>query len=141
MITGMGSVFVIYFSKDLMALDTLDFWVGEFLIVVLATLQVFLFSWVFGVGKGVRFANSGSEMKLPRLFPFVIRFITPAYLLVMLGTYCIVELPKKVKALSTNTVAAMGIALIASVTTGLLILIAIAGPRWKAESRDTSPKD
>jgi SNF family Na+-dependent transporter len=141
MITGIGSLFVIYFSKDLMALDTLDYWVGTFLIVVLATLQVLLFAWVFGASKGICFANANSEMKLPRLFSFVIRFVSPAFLLVMLAAFCINDLPDKIRAVLKNGVAAMSVALIAAVAIGLLLLIAIAGPRWKAESSDTSPRD
>ena len=38
-ITAIGSGFVVYFSKDLV-LDTIDFWVGTFLIFVLATVQI-----------------------------------------------------------------------------------------------------
>jgi SNF family Na+-dependent transporter len=139
-VTSMGSLFVIYFSKDLLALDTLDFWVGTFLIVVLAALQVILFSWVFGVDKGIRFANTGSEMKLPRSFWFVIQFISPVYLVGLLLAFCINDLPGKLRDVLSKPVATMSVALIGALTIGLLLLIAVAGPRWKAESRDTSPR-
>jgi SNF family Na+-dependent transporter len=141
MITGAGSIFVIYFSKGLVALNTLDEWVGTFLIVVLATLQVILFAWVFGASKGIRFANAGAEMRLPRFFKFVICFVAPTYLIIMLGMWCWTTLGPKLKEVLENPVAAYGMALIAAITLGFLLLINLAGPRWKAESRDTSPRD
>jgi SNF family Na+-dependent transporter len=139
-VTSMGSLFVIYFSKDLLALDTLDYWIGTFLIVVLAALQVILFSWVFGVDKGIRFANQGSEMKLPRAFWFVIQFVSPLYLLAMLTAFCINDLPGKLRDVASRPVATMSVALIFAITIGLLLLITIAGPRWKAETQDTSER-
>src|SRR5688500_7268898 len=38
-VTLLGSLWVIYFSKDLVALDTMDFWVGTTLIFILAMVQ------------------------------------------------------------------------------------------------------
>jgi Na+-dependent transporters of the SNF family len=67
-ITAMGSVFVVYFSKDLKALDTLDFWVGTFLIFILATAQILVFSWKFGVENGLAEAAQGSVFGIPRVF-------------------------------------------------------------------------
>ena len=58
LITAMGSFFVIWFSKDLAALDTMDFWVGTAMIFVLAMVQVILFAWVFGTDRGVRPGHS-----------------------------------------------------------------------------------
>lgn len=80
-ITGMGTLCVVYFSADLKALDTLDFWVGTFMIYVLATVQIVVFAWVFGIPKGFEEAHKGSNMRIPAIFGFIMRFITPAFLL------------------------------------------------------------
>lgn len=80
-ITAVGAGFVVYFSKDLKALDTLDFWVGTFLIFVLATIQVVVFSWVWGAERGIADANQGSDLQLPRLVTWVLRYVSPVFLL------------------------------------------------------------
>jgi SNF family Na+-dependent transporter len=80
-ITAMGTLFVLYFSQSLKALDTLDFWVGTFLIYVLATIQVVIFGWFWGVEKGLTEANSGSIMPLPRLVGWVMKWVSPLFLI------------------------------------------------------------
>lgn len=80
-ITTMGAVFVLYFSAGLKALDTLDFWVGQFLIFVLATAQVIIFSWVIGVKKGLEEAHQGASIRIPAIFAFIMRWVTPLFLI------------------------------------------------------------
>ncbi|MBI4600920.1 MAG: sodium:calcium symporter, partial [Planctomycetes bacterium] len=140
MVTGMGSLFVIYFSKGLVALNTLDDWVGTTLIVVLALVQVVLFSWVFGVRKGIAFAGEGGEMRLPFFFGFLIKYVAPLYLLAVLVLWCWNDLPRKLEEMRTNAVAATSVGVIGAVTVSLLILIHLAGDRWRAETRDASPR-
>ncbi len=82
-ITSMGTMFVVYFSESLKALDTLDFWVGTFLIFVLATFQIILFGWVWGVKDGLDEAANGATIQIPRFFGFVMKWITPVFLLVV----------------------------------------------------------
>jgi SNF family Na+-dependent transporter len=80
-ITGVGTLIVVYFSGDLKALDTLDFWVGNFLIFVLATLQIVVFAWVFGIPKGFREASHGASMNIPAIFGPIMKYVTPVFLL------------------------------------------------------------
>jgi neurotransmitter:Na+ symporter, NSS family len=81
MVTLVGSGFVVWFSKDLKALDTLDFWVGTFLIFVLATTQILVFSWKFGVRRGLAEAEVGAAMRVPRVFVPVMKVVCPVFLL------------------------------------------------------------
>ena len=82
-ITAMGTMFVVFFSESLKALDTLDFWVGTFLIFVLATFQIIVFGWVWGLDKGLKEAHEGSSLRIPALFGFAMRWITPVFLLIV----------------------------------------------------------
>lgn len=88
LITAFGSGFVVWFSKDLKALDTLDFWVGTFLIFVLATIQIIVFSWVFGVERGLKEAHRGSAIRIPRIFKPIMKFLCPAFLLWIFTYWC-----------------------------------------------------
>ncbi|MCD8483664.1 MAG: sodium-dependent transporter [Verrucomicrobia bacterium] len=81
-ITAVGCMFVVYFSgQGLKALDTLDFWVGTFMIYILATIQIVVFSWVFGIRKGLQEAAYGAQFSIPALYGWIMKFITPVFLL------------------------------------------------------------
>ncbi len=81
--TALGSSFVVYFSKNVKALDTLDFWMGTFMIFVLATTQIIMFGWVVGMEKGWKEIHLGASIRVPRLFQFIMKFVTPLFLLVI----------------------------------------------------------
>jgi SNF family Na+-dependent transporter len=91
LITAAGSAFVVYFSKDLKALDTLDFWVGTFLIFVLATIQILVFSWGHGVRSGLREASRGAAFPIPRLFIPVMKILCPAFLVGIFALWVLVN--------------------------------------------------
>jgi hypothetical protein len=80
-VTAVGTAFVVFFSADLKALDTLDFWVGTFLIFVLATLQILVFGWVWGARHGLQEANRGSILQLPPWLGWVMKYLSPVFLL------------------------------------------------------------
>lgn len=80
-VTTAGLVFVLWFSAGQLALDTLDFWGGTFAIYVLATVQAILFGWVLGVERGLQELNRGGEIRIPPGVAFLIKYISPAYLL------------------------------------------------------------
>ncbi|MBC2596426.1 sodium:calcium symporter [Ruficoccus amylovorans] len=80
-VTAVGSAFVVYFSADAKALDTLDFWAANFLIFVLATIQIIMFGWIFGVDRGLSEASRGAAIRIPRIYRFVIKFLCPLFLI------------------------------------------------------------
>ncbi|MEZ5414075.1 MAG: sodium-dependent transporter [Opitutaceae bacterium] len=82
-VTAIGTMFIWYFSKDLKALDTIDFWVGTVMLFVQATILVIIFGWGLGIKKGWEIAHEGAEMRIPDIFKFIIKFVTPAFLLII----------------------------------------------------------
>ncbi|MCC6240185.1 MAG: sodium-dependent transporter [Phycisphaerales bacterium] len=80
-ITVLGAAFVLYFSKDLLALDTFDFWVGTFCIYVLSVFQIVLFGWFLGIKRGYEEIQRGAEIRVPPIWMFIIKYISPLYLL------------------------------------------------------------
>jgi SNF family Na+-dependent transporter len=135
LITALGSGFVIYFSKNMMALDTLDFWVGTMLIFVLATVQAFLYGWVLGIEKGEAEAHQGSHLRIPRVVQYVLKYVTPLYLVAIFIGVIWTQGPSYWQTLTTNPVSGMSFGLICLVLTFLLITVHIAGRRWQAEGR------
>jgi len=134
-ITGLGSLMVVYFSKDLIALDTMDFWVGQVCIFILATVQVVLFGWVFGVDRGLAEAHRGAELRIPRIFRFIIKYVSPTYLLIIFVLWVYHYVPAYVGMLSKNHVAAMTLLLLILLLVLFGVLIRLASQRWKMQGR------
>jgi SNF family Na+-dependent transporter len=136
LITVPGSLFVIYFSKGLTALDTVDFWVGSLLVFILATLEVVLFAWVFGAERGANYARQGAQMKLPRIFSFTIKYVSPAYLLIVFGLWAYYNLPDRIRTFSESSVKMYSVFVIVAVGVFLLVLIKLAGKHWKDQKSE-----
>ncbi len=76
----------IFFLKN-GVVDELDFWGGTFFLVLFATIEVILFSWVFGIDKAWDEMHKGAEMRIPKFYKFIIKYVTPLFLFCILGTW------------------------------------------------------
>jgi NSS family neurotransmitter:Na+ symporter len=83
-----GSFLVMYYSKGGIFWSTIDDWVGTFLIFVLAMIQIIAFSWVFGIEKGWKEAHMGAQIRIPGFYKFIMKYVTPVYLLVVFAAFC-----------------------------------------------------
>ncbi|HKI69002.1 MAG TPA: sodium:calcium symporter, partial [Verrucomicrobiae bacterium] len=153
--TALGCLFVVYFSKDVKALDTIDFWVGTFLIFVMATVLIIVFGWVLGVEKGWNEAHKGAAIRIPGIFKFIIKYVSPLYLLTIFSfwvlfnvfgwdpathqfkpTGYVTDLVGK----NSNDAARFSIGVIALIIIFFVIMTAAAGRRWdRATNRQKSP--
>jgi len=61
--------------------DEYDYWAGTVSLVVFAMFEIILFAWVFGIDKGWEEINRGADMKVPIIFKYIIKFVTPAILI------------------------------------------------------------
>jgi SNF family Na+-dependent transporter len=71
------------------AVDELDFWGGTFCLVVFAAVETILFGWVFGMDAAWTELHAGSDITIPRIYRFIIKYVTPAFLLVILGFWMV----------------------------------------------------
>lgn len=136
LVAGAGSMWVIWFSKDTIALDTMDFWVGTFCIFVLATVQIICFGWVWGIKNGAAELDQGALIKIPRVFLFIMKYVAPLYLLVILIGFCWFNLPGSIAALRKEPAAVWTMLVIGAVLALLLAMIAIGEKRWRAIGLD-----
>jgi len=67
--------------------DELDFWGGTFFLVLFATIETILFAWVFGMEKAWDEIHKGADMRVPRIYKFIIKYITPLFLFIILGMW------------------------------------------------------
>ncbi|MBR9860867.1 sodium:calcium symporter [bacterium] len=63
--------------------DEYDYWTGTVSLVVFALAEVILFSWVFGVNQGWDEINYGADMKVPNIYKYIIKYVTPIFILVI----------------------------------------------------------
>jgi SNF family Na+-dependent transporter len=100
-VTFLGSLVGI-FGLAAGAVDELDFWGGSFLLVVLGTIQAFIFAFVLGRRKSETIGedgkpeneafalmNDGAALKLPRFFRPIIMYVCPIYLAIVLVAWMI----------------------------------------------------
>ncbi|UCE61068.1 MAG: sodium-dependent transporter [Phycisphaerales bacterium] len=92
LITACGALPIMYFSKDALALDHSDLWCN-LLMIVAATSQALIFGWIIGAERGLAEANRGADFQLPKFIAFVIRYVTPTFLLLILAGWSYMNLP------------------------------------------------
>ncbi|MGF1450200.1 MAG: sodium-dependent transporter [Opitutales bacterium] len=83
-ITALGCGFMVWASEGLKGLDTVDFWVTNLLMVSLATLQMVIFGWTLGVERGLEEAHQGATIRIPGIFAFFMKWVTPLFLVTIL---------------------------------------------------------
>jgi SNF family Na+-dependent transporter len=65
------------------AFDEFDFWTGTFGLVVFALAESFIFAFVFGMDRGWAEITRGADIAVPEIFRFVIKYITPVFILII----------------------------------------------------------
>ena len=147
LVTAIGTLFVWYFSKDLKALDTIDFWVGTVMLFIQATILVLIFGWGMGIERGWAIAHEGAEMRIPSVYKFIIKYVTPTFLLLVFGLFVLQNVfgwnysfshphfnptsyVKDLVGAEPNFVARLSVGWIVIMTVFSLILVNIAGKNW-----------
>ncbi|RME10875.1 MAG: sodium:calcium symporter [Bacteroidetes bacterium] len=75
----LGLPTVVFYNQGVFA--EYDYWAGTVSLVVFAVAEIIVFSWVFGMEKGWEEINRGADIKVPVIFKFIIKWITPLILL------------------------------------------------------------
>lgn len=63
--------------------DEFDYWTGTVSLVVFALSEIILFSWVFGIDKGWQEINRGADIKIPRIYYPIIKYVTPVFIILI----------------------------------------------------------
>jgi len=79
LIIGMPTV--LFFNQGVF--DEYDYWTGSFALFVFAACEAILFAWFFGIKKGWKEINTGADIKVSRIFRFLIAYVTPVLLIIV----------------------------------------------------------
>jgi NSS family neurotransmitter:Na+ symporter len=141
MVSLIGNGFILWRSEGLTAMDTVDFWVGTFAIFVLAAVQIICFGWVFGVDRGWREMHEGAQLRVPSIFKFIIKYVSPLYLLVIFVGFCFQKLPDQVEngitkkgwftQISESSTIQISLGIVLAVLAGLCWMVSRGESRWR----------
>lgn len=60
--------------------DEYDYWAGTVSLVVFAFFEIILFSFIFGLDKGWKEINESADIKVPVIYKYIIKYVTPLFL-------------------------------------------------------------
>ncbi|NPA53277.1 MAG: sodium:calcium symporter [Aquificae bacterium] len=115
------------------ALDELDFWIGTFALVIFALLETITFVWILGKDKAWEELNKYADIKIPKVFYYILTYIAPAFLVIILGWWIFTELPSKLIPEHINGWIARGFILLTALIGIYLVKIA-----WEKRNGRTS---
>jgi SNF family Na+-dependent transporter len=126
----------IFFLKN-GVVDELDFWGGTVFLVVFATIEAILFAWVLGIDRAWEEIHFGAHLGVPRIFKFIIKYVTPLLLLTILVTWLATDwLP----VIRMEGVAPEGKPYILGTRIGLMILLGLVAAMvmlvWRKRNAD-----
>jgi len=110
-------------------LDEWDYWAGTFGLVVVAVLETVVFVWIFGPERAWASIHQGADIRIPGVFKFVMTYVTPLYLMVILGWWGATEaMPILLNQRSAGSVdpVAPGDMLYVNLSRGVILLFAVA---------------
>ncbi|HNY11494.1 MAG TPA: sodium:calcium symporter, partial [Candidatus Wallbacteria bacterium] len=60
------------------------FWAGTFGLAVFGFIELIYFCWIFGMDDAWDEMHHGHNMKIPRIFYYIMKYITPLYIFVLI---------------------------------------------------------
>lgn len=72
---------ILFFDKGVF--DEYDYWGGTIALFFFAMIESIAFSWVMGVDKGWRMITDHAELKIPGIFKYILKYVTPTLFIVI----------------------------------------------------------
>ncbi len=131
-----GIAIVCWFTRNLAALDSFDFWLANFAPFVFALLQTTLVAWVWGTDKMTAELDRGAKIRLPRCLGFVVKFVSAPYLAIIFALWLWNNLGARLVEVAENGAARVSLAFIGFLTAALIVVSLKASRRWRREEEN-----
>jgi len=86
---ALGTLHILFYHRQF--LDVWDYWAGTFGLVIFAAIEIVLFSWIFGIDRGWKEMHIGADLRVPLIYKFIIKWVTPIFLFILLGWWAVTE--------------------------------------------------
>lgn len=136
-----GSGLTLYYTRNGVFWSTLDFWVGTFLIFVMAGVQAIAFAWFFGIDRGWQQIHEGALIRLPVIIKYLLLYVTPAYLIIVFVGFCLQNLPASLAQVGESPPARLALGLVAAVIVGMVLAVRVGVRRWRAAGLDLDNRE
>ena len=136
-----GAVLTLWFTAGGSFWNTMDFWVGTYLIFVLAMVQIIYFAWVFGIDRGWAELHSGAAIRIPTFFKIVMKYIAPAYLIIVFVGFTVQNFKASLEASWANTGSRAAMLTIAGILAYLAVVTWMGEKRMRAAGFDIDDKN
>jgi SNF family Na+-dependent transporter len=135
-LVGIGVV--CWFTRNLAALDSFDFWLANFTPFVFALLQTFLVAWVWGADKMTAELKRGAKIQPPRALGFVVKYVSTPYLAVIFALWLWNNLGSRLAGVAQDRAAQVTLAFIGLLTATLIVVSLKASRRWRREEENAA---
>jgi len=112
------------------AFGEFDYWAGTFSLVLFALGESIIFVWVFGIDNAWEEINRGADIKIPLFFKFVIKYITPTFLVAVFVGSTLKPVDGNWGAAFGNLFSGNGWQFAADSVIGNILNVGIADTRW-----------
>lgn len=139
-----GTILTLWFTQGGSFWSTLDFWVGTYLIFIMAGVQIIYFAWVFGIDRGWKEIHAGASIQIPRVFKFIMKYVAPTYLIIVFVGFTVQNLTGALRTSWATTGSRVAMLTIAATLVLLVLVVRNGESLWKREGRDlndTQPAD
>ncbi|GAB4280023.1 MAG: hypothetical protein Kow0029_24350 [Candidatus Rifleibacteriota bacterium] len=65
-------------------LDEMDYWAGTFGLVLVASVEAFVFMWVFGAKRAWLELHKGCDIRIPKVYLYIMKYVTPLFIFAIL---------------------------------------------------------
>ena len=130
-----ATLFVLYFSKGLVAMDTFDFWIANIFVLVAATFMILLFGWGLGINTAMSELERGAQIPIPRFVRYLIQYVSPLFLVTIIVAWCWLKLPERIEEIRSNTTAQLSIGVLVLLGLFFLWVVSRAIKRWDEAER------
>jgi neurotransmitter:Na+ symporter, NSS family len=131
-----GAVLTLWYTAGGAFWSTVDFWVGTYLIFLLAMVQIIYFGWVFGIDRGWKELHQGASIQVPTIFKVIMKYVAPAYLIIVFVGFTVQSLKDEITKSWATTGARVGVLTILAILVYLVVVTAIGEKRLRAAGVD-----
>lgn len=136
-----STAFVVYFTRNLLALDTFDFWVANIGVIISATVQMIIFGWLLGLRRGMEELERGALIRIPAFVKYVIKYVAPVLLIAIFLGWLYLNLPDTIQKTRENFSVQLSIGFMLMLAVFLIMLVTQAIQRWEKQEKQTDAEN